>query len=159
MKKKMMYAVSSFENVEDYFGPVVRRLKVEHALFPRMIIFTRSISMAGNILLYFMSELGEVATEPRDAPNFSAFRIVDMFTSIIKKDHKESIIRVFTRDSQLRLVIATIAFGMGEDLPDVRQVISVGCPGDVESYIQETGQAGRGGHCSLTLLLHIKGDS
>ena len=40
MKKNLMYAVSTFENVEDSFGPVVRRLKVEHALFPRMIIFT-----------------------------------------------------------------------------------------------------------------------
>ena len=159
VKKNLMYAVSTFENVEDSFGPVVRRLKVEHALFPRMIIFTRSFSMAGNIYLYFMSELGEDATEPRDAPNLSAFRIVDMFTSVIEKDHKESIIRLFTRDSHLRLVIATIAFGMGVDLPDVRQVISVGCPDDVESYIQETGRAGRDGLCSLALLLHIKGDS
>ena len=102
--------------MEDSFGPVVRRLKVEHALFPRMIIFTRSISMAGNIYLYFMSELselGEDATEPRDAPNLSAFRIVGMFTSVIEKDHKESIIRLFTRDSHLRLVIATITFGIG----------------------------------------------
>ena len=131
--------------MEDSFGPVVRRLKVEHTLFPRMIIFTRSISMAGNIYLYFMSKLGEDATEPRDAPNLSAFRIVDMFASVIEKDHKESIIRLFTRDSHLRLVIATIAFGMGVDLPDVRQVISVGCPDDVESYIQETGRAGRDG--------------
>ena len=92
-----------------------------------------------HLFIYFMSELGEEHTEPRDAPNLSAFRIVDMFTSVIDKDHKESIIRLFTRDSHLRLVIATIAFGMGVDLPDVRQVISVGCPDDVESYIQETG--------------------
>lgn len=66
---------------------------------------------------------------------------------------------MFTRESHLRIVIATIAFGMGVDLPDVRQVISVGCPGDVESYIQETGRAGRDGLCSLALLLHIKGDT
>lgn len=79
VKKNLMYAVSSFENVEDSFGPVVKRLKVERALFPRIIIFTRSISMAGNIYLYIMGELGEDATEPRDAPNLSAFRIVDMF--------------------------------------------------------------------------------
>ena len=40
MKKNLMHAVRTFENVEDSFGPVVRRLKVEHALLPRMIIFT-----------------------------------------------------------------------------------------------------------------------
>ena len=52
VKKNLMYAVSTFENVEDSFGPVVRRLKVEHALFPRMIIFTRSISMAGHLFIF-----------------------------------------------------------------------------------------------------------
>lgn len=115
--------------------------------------------MAGNIYLYFMSVLGNDATEPRDAPNLSAFRIVDIFTSVIEKDHKEQIIRLFTKKSHLRIVIATIAFGMGVDLPDVRQVISVGCPDDLESYIQETGRAGRDGLSSLALLLCVKGDS
>ena len=44
----------------------------------------------------------------------------------------------FTSDNHLRIVIGMIAFGMGLDLPDVRQVIHVGLPDDIESYIQET---------------------
>ena len=45
---------------------------------------------------------------------------------------KDSIINAFTREHQLRVVIATVASGMGTDCPDVRH-ISV--PDDVESYI------------------------
>ena len=54
--------------------------------------------MVGNIYLYFMSELGVDVTELRDAPNLLAFKIVDIFTSMIEKDHKESIIRLFYQE-------------------------------------------------------------
>ncbi len=54
----------------------------------------------------------------------------------------------------LRVVVATSAFGMGVDFPDIRQVIHLGFPGSVEAYYQEAGRAGRDGRPSQCLLIH-----
>ena len=56
-------------------------------------------------------------------------------------------------------MIATVAFGMGIDCPDVRQIFHVGAPDSIESYIQATGRAGRDNAQSVAVLLLIKGES
>ena len=73
---------------------------------------------------------------------------------------KSDIIKSFTSPtSPLRVVCDTIAFGLGIDCPDVRQVIHLGIPDDIELYIQESGRAGRDGNPALALMLKTKGPS
>ena len=75
----------------------------------------------------------------------------------------DSQVRSQTQDDfimeRLDVIVATIAFGMGIDKPDVRVVIHYDCPNSIEAYFQEAGRAGRDGNKAYAVLLYNASDN
>ena len=157
-KPNIIYSVLPFESMETTFNTLIERLRNERINMPRTIIYCQNQDNCAQLYLLMKLTLKEERLEPIGAPDLPEFRLFDYFTSATHASIKDCVLKAFTHPSSpLRIVIATIAFGMGIDTPDIRYVVHWGPPGDVEQYVQATGRAGRDGKISHAIMLFGKG--
>lgn len=135
---------------------------------PNLMYRVLGKSKAYEQVLHFLTtrpnESGIVYCQSRKSAESVAERLSD--DGVIAKpyhaglDAKERTMNqeLFLRD-EVRVICATIAFGMGINKPNVRFVIHHDLPKNVEGYYQETGRAGRDGLPSECLLLFSAGDA
>ena len=150
-KNNILYAVAPDQG--DIFNRIREWISDERVTFYRTIIYCRRYEDCANVYLFFKNSTRLNFTEPPGAPDLPQFRLIDMYMSCTDPEVKVKIVSAFTRESNLHIVIATVAFGMGIKCADVPQVIHYGPPSDLESYIQETGRAGRDSLPSLAIIV------
>jgi ATP-dependent DNA helicase RecQ len=82
-------------------------------------------------------------------------RLIDMFSACTHSSVKNGILQSFPDcNSTLRVIVATVVFGMGLDCPNIRRVIHWGPSTDIELYLQETGRAGRDRQLAVATLYY-----
>lgn len=122
------------------------------------IIYCQNQDRCAQLYLLMKLILKQERLEPIGAPDLPEFRHFDYFTSATHASIKDCVLKAFTQPSSpLRVVIATIAFGMGIDTPDIWYVVHWGPPEDVEQYVQATGRAGSDSKISHAIKLFNKG--
>jgi ATP-dependent DNA helicase RecQ len=81
-----------------------------------------------------------------------------VYHSKLQKHDRNSVHELFMHEA-IRAVVATNAFGLGIDKPNIRFVVHYDLPGSVEAYTQEAGRAGRDGDLSRCILLYRMSDT
>ena len=101
------------------------------------------------------------ATQRRSEEVADFLRLRDVpaehFHAGVPPETKKEVQRRFV-GSELRVIAATNAFGMGIDKPDVRLVVHADIPGSLENYLQEAGRAGRDGKPAHCVLMYAQDD-
>ena len=123
----------------------------------RTIIFCQWLNDCADVFTFFKSYLEPNFLISQTVHDHTKYRLVDMYTSCNKSNVKKEILDAFTSpESPLRVVIATIAFGLGVNCLNVRRIIHLGPTEDIENYVQQVGRAGGDGDPSHATLLFRK---
>ncbi len=140
-------------------NPIIQDLKNNKQTANRCIIFCKTYDITFEIFQLLAIKLNEIKSLfvnsdfPISAEEKMKYRLVDKYDACTAPSVKDNIVKSFgDPHGILRVVVATVAFGMGMDCHNVRHVIHWGPPDDLDMYIQESGRGGRDGlMCEATL--------
>ncbi|GFP97356.1 werner syndrome ATP-dependent helicase [Phtheirospermum japonicum] len=140
-RQNLFYSVKSFDRGNAFLNELVTEIST-------------CVDKGGSTIIY--------CTTVRDVEEIFKFlneaRIeAGMYHGQMSNKARENYHRSFIRD-EFYVMVATIAFGMGIDKPNIRHVIHYGCPKSLESYYQESGRCGRDGIPSFCRLYYTRGD-
>ncbi len=134
-RPNLVYDVRRAEKEADKFK-ILKGLFTNNELEGTGIIYTATIKNALEVQKYLQDQLNIPAA---------------VYHSKLQKQDRTAVHELFM-DEHIRAVVATNAFGLGIDKPNIRFVVHYDLPGSVEAYTQEAGRSGRDGlpsHCTL----------
>lgn len=132
----------------DHFKWLLLELKNEKASTGRTIIYCQTIKQCSQLYSLFVRELGMEIKKCKK-------RVVEMLHSLSSNSIKQVVLEEMGKEEGcIKVLICTIAFGMGVNCKGVNKVIHFGPSKSIEAYIQESGRAGRDGKPSWAILFY-----
>lgn len=138
----------------------VRRVQSNDERIEHLVRFLSTTKLQGGIIMYVhqQRQAEDMAAVLKDQLTGGAWqRKIAFYHARMDADAKEKV-RLGFLSGRLRVVIATIAFGMGIDKQNVRCVVHFHLPSSVENYLQQIGRAGRDGKAATGLLYLLPDD-
>lgn len=155
-RKERLSNHHAYESYDEILMPIANDHSIQRENYPITIIYLK-LKYCGYAYSLFQQVLKD--KQYIGESNDPAARLFAQFhapqTSRMKKD---IISEIKKEDSRVRVILATSALGMGVDAPHVTHVIHITPPGNLESYLQEFGRAGRTGLSSKATLYFNKSD-
>lgn len=142
------------DNFEEALKWLPGHLQINDKTVKKIIIYIRSINACQQIFNWILDELGDhIFSGERDPKN----KIADMFHANTDEESKARIMeQCISSDGKLRLLISTVAFGMGVNIRDVDLIIHWGVPTSSLSYWQEIGRCTRDGRLGYAMCYAFK---
>ncbi|KAI5082682.1 hypothetical protein GOP47_0002425 [Adiantum capillus-veneris] len=145
--------VSTFDRPNLFYG--VKFINRTHAFREELAQEVMKDCQSGGSTIIYCTTVKDVE-EVTEALTLSGVAACSYHAQMNQKD-RLSAHSAFSRD-ELQIIVATVAFGMGIDKPDIRRVIHYGCPKSLECYYQESGRCGRDGLPSSCWLYYTRSD-
>lgn len=151
--------VDPYDSYEKIIVPLALKLKEMKTDFPMTVIYVRSKSWCGEAYEMIRDIMGDEQYHTKvDRPNVT-HRLFCQFHAKTTEDTQKAIISLLTEEHpKLRLVVATVALGMGLDCRCIQQIIHIRPPTNLVAYFQQIGRAGREGSQASAVLYYNNSD-
>lgn len=159
-KKNIKYAVfKKPRNILDVLMPIIFDIRNKGIHSKKTIIFCRTYNSYIEVSTLLVNELYAQEQFYLKDSSGKDIPVCQLFSASTSPEVKDEILQIFTEQlSPIRIIVATVAFGMGLDASDVREVIHFGPSDTIESHVQESGRCGRDRLPSFATLYYSKKD-